>query len=276
MPRSFFHQSETTLSFSVARANSIHHAGDRLALLNLANNKRKRKQSIIAYLQLRVPLYCHFAQQLPQCHNCIFLIFKRLSSYVKLRCIISKRQAIWFRTPAITIHPFNMILSMSFICILMMCALVMATLAPWDLPPLPLKHGKVPSKDFNSKRIPQHLWLTFRALPSSRHEMKSHLRDLFAAHEKKGWTVHLNDDKLMDDFMEVNFRNTSLLWAYHMIHPRLGVARADIWRYAVLWFYGGVYIDDDSNIDTPLDDVSEQHCNCEVRDHTNNLSCLLL
>ncbi len=28
----------------------------------------------------------------------------------------------------------------------------------------------------------------------------------------------------------------------------LGAAKADIWRYAVLWCYGGAYIDDDRYI----------------------------
>lgn len=54
------------------------------------------------------------------------------------------------------------------------------------------------------------------------------------------------------------FAGTSLLWAYHIINQRAGAAKADIWRYAVLWAYGGAYIDDDSDIGTPLDQVVEK------------------
>jgi mannosyltransferase OCH1-like enzyme len=32
-------------------------------------------------------------------------------------------------------------------------------------------------------------------------------------------------------------------------------SKADIWRYAVLYTYGGMYIDDDSDMKTPLDEV---------------------
>lgn len=53
------------------------------------------------------------------------------------------------------------------------------------------------------------------------------------------------------------FANTSLLWAYHQINPAAGAAKADIWRYAVLWTYGGMYIDDDSDMMVPLDNMIE-------------------
>ena len=34
-----------------------------------------------------------------------------------------------------------------------------------------------------------------------------------------------------------------------------GAFKADLWRYSVLYAYGGVYLDDDSDIKTPLDEV---------------------
>ena len=46
-----------------------------------------------------------------------------------------------------------------------------------------------------------------------------------------------------------------MLWAYHAINPAVGAAKADIWRYCVLYVYGGLYLDDDSDIRTPLDEV---------------------
>ena len=48
---------------------------------------------------------------------------------------------------------------------------------------------------------------------------------------------------------------TSVQVAYHLISPLLGAAKADIWRYAVLWLYGGVYLDYDSDIKTLFDDI---------------------
>ncbi len=46
--------------------------------------------------------------------------------------------------------------------------------------------------------------------------------------------------------------------AYHLISPLLGAAKADIWRYAVLWLYGGVYLDYDSDIRTLFDELISQ------------------
>jgi inositol phosphorylceramide mannosyltransferase catalytic subunit len=127
---------------------------------------------------------------------------------------------------------------------------------PWDLPVLPPQPAKLPAEDFGGKRIPRHLWLTFRFLPKHKNETKDHLQIVFERQQKLNWTVHLNDDSTMETFLNDKFANTSLLWAYNAIHPRLGVARADLWRYAILWYYGGVYLDDDSNFGVPFDDVS--------------------
>jgi hypothetical protein len=60
---------------------------------------------------------------------------------------------------------------------------------------------------------------------------------------------------MKDEFMNTVFGGTSLLWAYNIISPAAGAAKADLWRYAVLWTYGGAYIDDDSDMHSPLDKV---------------------
>jgi len=71
------------------------------------------------------------------------------------------------------------------------------------------------------------------------------------------WEVHMSGNTEKDLFMNTVFQGTSLLWAYNMISPWAGAAKADIWRYAVLWTYGGAYIDDDSDMRVPLDKVVE-------------------
>lgn len=118
---------------------------------------------------------------------------------------------------------------------------VAASDEPWSLPALPSQYALLPREDFNGKLIPRHLWLTFRKAPSTWAEVNPHLRELFDRQVRSNWTIHLWNDPLMNQFMEDKFNNTSILWAYKMIHPRLGVSRADIWRYCVLWYYGGVH-----------------------------------
>lgn len=55
--------------------------------------------------------------------------------------------------------------------------------------------------------------------------------------------------------MNTTFANTGINWAYNVINPLIGAARADIWRYCVLYLHGGLYLDDDSDIKVPLDNV---------------------
>jgi hypothetical protein len=69
------------------------------------------------------------------------------------------------------------------------------------------------------------------------------------------WKLHFCGNEEKDRFMEITFSNTSLLWAYNILNPAIGTAKAEIWRLAVLYYYGGMYLDDDANIATPLDNI---------------------
>jgi hypothetical protein len=102
------------------------------------------------------------------------------------------------------------------------------------------------------KEIPRHLWIAVR---SEKEPLNYQMQPLFQRNSR--WEVHVCGNDMKDEFMNKTFANTSLLWAYHMIHPVAGAAKADLWRYAVLWTYGGVYIDDDSDMMQPLDKVIE-------------------
>ena len=83
--------------------------------------------------------------------------------------------------------------------------------------------------------------------------LPQHLTALFERNPT--WTVNVCDNECKDHFMTTSFANTSLAWAYFAINPAVGAARADIWRYCVLYSFGGLYLDDDSDIGTPLDQV---------------------
>jgi mannosyltransferase OCH1-like enzyme len=106
------------------------------------------------------------------------------------------------------------------------------------LPPLPSE------KSFS---IPKRLWITMKSVPDP---VPDHLQEVVDLNPD--WEVHLVDDAAMNKFMTETFANTSLLWAFRRIHPELGAGKADIWRMAVVWRYGGCYIDSDSFIQVPL------------------------
>ena len=102
------------------------------------------------------------------------------------------------------------------------------------------------------KYVPRHLWVAVRNLEDGLNYQQPALFE-----RNSNWELHICSNDVKDEFMNNTFANTSLLWAYHMISPMAGAAKADLWRYAVLWTYGGVYIDDDSDMHTPLDKMIE-------------------
>ena len=101
------------------------------------------------------------------------------------------------------------------------------------------------------RNIPCHVWITAKKI--SPQTIPAHMKNFF--NRNKSWKIHLIDDDKMTNFMRSAFNGTRVLWAFELIHPKLGAARADIWRLAVLYVYGGVYIDIDADLLLPLDKV---------------------
>ncbi|KAJ1437647.1 hypothetical protein B484DRAFT_445043 [Ochromonadaceae sp. CCMP2298] len=145
-----------------------------------------------------------------------------------------------------TVHAFMLIAS-----ILLAAANTSSQTDPWDLP---VVRDNLPEDQLGQKvegkHIPRNLWIAVR---NQSEELNFQMPGLFA--RNKGWKVHISSNEVKDEFMNKYFTGTSLLWAYNMISPAAGAAKADLWRYAVLWTYGGAYIDDDSDMHTPLDEV---------------------
>jgi len=66
------------------------------------------------------------------------------------------------------------------------------------------------------------------------------------------YTYHLYNDKDMDDFVNEHF-NGEIAECYNKLN--IIVAKVDFWRYLVLYKYGGIYLDMDSSIEKPLDEL---------------------
>jgi len=69
------------------------------------------------------------------------------------------------------------------------------------------------------------------------------------------YTYYLYDDNDMDDFVNEHF-NGEIAECYNRLN--IIVAKVDFWRYLVLYKYGGIYLDMDSSIDKPLDELIKQ------------------
>ena len=66
------------------------------------------------------------------------------------------------------------------------------------------------------------------------------------------YTYYLYDDNDMDDFVNQHFIG-EISECYNKLN--IIVAKVDFWRYLVLYKYGGIYLDMDSSIDKPLNEL---------------------
>lgn len=130
-----------------------------------------------------------------------------------------------------------------------------------DDPVLPSNYDSQPSPYLEPpgarwRKIPRHVWInigTVKTYVPSMGKLPNHIERLIAREKRSNWTIHMESDTAQIEFMNKHFANTSTLWAFNLINPRLGVAASDIWRYCILLLFGGVYLDDDSFIQTDFE-----------------------
>lgn len=67
------------------------------------------------------------------------------------------------------------------------------------------------------------------------------------------WEFRLYDDVDIINFIKSEFPN--LLAIYNKINPIYGAAKVDFFRYLIIYFYGGLYLDIKSSLEIPLDQV---------------------
>ena len=66
------------------------------------------------------------------------------------------------------------------------------------------------------------------------------------------WKHYIYDDQEIDKFVNEHFKGM-IADSYNKLN--IIVAKVDFWRYLILYKYGGVYLDMDSSIDKPLDNL---------------------
>ena len=100
-------------------------------------------------------------------------------------------------------------------------------------------------------------------------------KDLNALTEKKinlmkkinpDWSHVIYTDKEIDDFVNIYFAG-EIADSYNRLN--IIVAKVDFWRYLILYKYGGVYLDMDSSIDKPLNDLINIHDNAIITAERN-------
>lgn len=102
--------------------------------------------------------------------------------------------------------------------------------------------------------IPKNFWISFREYHGF-NNLSDHVKEMAIKNAEYNWTNVFLDNAGQEEFLETYFPNTSVLWAYRIIHPDAKVAASDIWRISMLYVFGGFYMDDDAYIRTPFDKV---------------------
>ena len=103
--------------------------------------------------------------------------------------------------------------------------------------------------DLRERRIPPVIWQTWRSQPRPETPLGRQVRLLKARNPSHQY--HFVDDAAQASFMRTNVTG-DVSKAYFSIDPENGAARADLWRYCVLYRYGGWYIDLDVGCRAPL------------------------
>jgi mannosyltransferase OCH1-like enzyme len=97
-----------------------------------------------------------------------------------------------------------------------------------------LKNGVFPDKVPSDRNmIPRKIWQTCK----DRNSMQSQLVDCVSALKKMNpsWTHTLFDDETQYEFIKA-VCSKRFLEAYERIHPLFGAARADLFRYLIVFF----------------------------------------
>jgi inositol phosphorylceramide mannosyltransferase catalytic subunit len=99
--------------------------------------------------------------------------------------------------------------------------------------------------------IPKYIWQTWKTKYLDPHIQQ---RVQYMLSMNPDYEYHLLDDNDLDNFVYYEYEESpEIIECYERLN--IIVAKVDFWRYLALYKYGGVYVDMDSTISKPLDDL---------------------
>lgn len=102
-----------------------------------------------------------------------------------------------------------------------------------------------------SSYIPKKIYQTGPCKDSLPEEIKNNICNL--QKNNPDWEYHFYDNEAIHDYLKTQF--PELLGYYLAINPKYGAARADFFRYVLMYNEGGCYLDLKSTFRTPIDGV---------------------
>jgi mannosyltransferase OCH1-like enzyme len=106
--------------------------------------------------------------------------------------------------------------------------------------------------------IPKVIYQTWKTknLPLTCIDVKNNIQKL-----NPEYKILLYDDQDIDNFIKSNFDE----YTYNSyLQLNIGASKADFWRYCILYKYGGIYLDIDSNIRRPLNELIQEDDQCII------------
>lgn len=99
--------------------------------------------------------------------------------------------------------------------------------------------------------IPNIVHQTYSNLQLLTEPVRQNVNSIKETCKQYGWKYNLYDETRRSDIIRSNFDDT--IWkAYSLIRPEYGPCRADLFRYCLMYLYGGVYIDIKSELNPKI------------------------
>lgn len=113
----------------------------------------------------------------------------------------------------------------------------------------PGDYNYIPKIDIGDK-IPKVIHQTYhsKTIPPEILENVNHLKSM-----NPEWEVRIYDDEDIENYLNTNY--PELIDLYKKINPLYGAAKADFFRYVLIYNEGGVYLDIKSGLSKPLDEI---------------------
>lgn len=112
-------------------------------------------------------------------------------------------------------------------------------------------HYDVPVLE-ESASIPKVIHQTYYTYDAINDVLKQNISRMRA--ENSGWEYRFYDDAAIVEFISANYGQRFLNY-YDRINPKYGAARADFFRYLLMYKVGGIYLDLKSSPTRPLDEI---------------------
>jgi mannosyltransferase OCH1-like enzyme len=116
----------------------------------------------------------------------------------------------------------------------------------------------------DERKIPKVIYQTWevKELPDAIQQKRNEMIQV-----NSGYTLELHDKTDRENFIRNNF-DQDVYTAFMQLN--VGAAKADLWRYCILYKMGGIYIDMDSSILKPLDELIRPEDQCIITREGNN------